>query len=146
MRYEILGMGRERTEMTLKLKGLDVPIQNHIWKIYAYHKDRPNDINGWLEEIDNYIKELRRYNVSTGKGKSKFNYKKSQLKDRLTDTLFGKLEDVEVLEFYWGTHKNPFPRKEITNQDVVKLQHLCNKFIKCILTLSMFVVDTEELR
>ena len=136
-----LAMGRKRTEMSNLLDALDETIQEHIWKLFAYSWDRPQDVTGWLKSLNKHLVKLRRYNSAKEGG---LNYDRGQLEDRITETMFGTIGDIEVLKGTWSDMG--YPEVRVRDIDHAKLKTLSNRYVDCILqTRGKFYVETEEL-
>ena len=137
-------MGRYKPAMVSKTIALTDTIQEHLWKIYAYHKDKPQDMRLWLVSLNSALKKLRLFNIAKGKPNAK-NLEKHELYDLLADTCFGNKEDSETLNWNW--HGEGYPLKEITDMDNKKLIILACKYVDYIIdpSLGNFTVEEKEL-
>ena len=137
-----LSMGRSREDMTALVNSLQDTIQEHIWKIYAYHKFRHQNINGWLKSLNKHIQKLRTFNSPKfGNG---LNLSREQLLDKFQIELFENYRDVEQLNYNWKD--NGYPFVTLDDNDVKKLQTLATRYVDLILSKSgKFEVHPSEL-
>ena len=139
---ELNEMGRPRKEMVKLLDALDNTLQEHLWKVFAYHEHRPKSVSAWLRSLNKHLKRLRAYNIQE-KG-SGFNFEKKTLYDRYTNQFFGLPADIEVLIGNWSDEG--FPVVSVSEKDRQKLIQLSNKYIDLIFQKSgKFDVSDKEL-
>jgi len=94
-------MGRPKGDMTRLLKStMRERIQEHLWKIYAYHKERNKFMNTWINSLNKHIPILHRFNIQ--KGGVGINFTEDQLREEFTNTLFEQLRDIEALNQWWS--------------------------------------------
>ncbi len=137
-----LAMGRPREDMTILVKNLQDTVQEHIWKIYAYHKIKPQDVNGWLKSLNKHIGKLRTYNVQVGSS-TKTNMTRGQLLEKFLTHLFEE-RDIEQLNYNWKGHGYPFVT--LDDGDTKRLQTLATRYVDLILSKSgNFEVHPSEL-
>jgi hypothetical protein len=135
-------MGRPRKEMVKLLDALDDTLQEHLWKVFAYHDSRPKSMSVWLRSLNKHLKRLRIYNIQErGSG---FNFKKETLYNRYTNRFFGQSADIEVLIGNWSDEGSP--TVPVSENDQQKLIQLSNKYIDLIFQKSgKFSVTEDEL-
>lgn len=139
----LLEMGRKASEFDIVFEGLRETIVEHLWKLYAYHKDRPQDINGWTRSLNKHLDRLRRFNNPKGGGK--FNRDYAWLKDKFIDEDFEGIRDLEILAGIWMN--KGYPSILVTEKDVENMHKLSDKYIKLILSDSgNFSVSSGELK
>lgn len=135
-------MGRPRKEMVKLLDALDSTLQEHLWKVFAYHEHRPRSVPAWLRSLNKHLKKLRTYNIQE-KG-SGFNFEKKTLYNRYTNRFFGQPADIEVQIGNWSDEG--FPTVSVSENDQQKLIQLSNKYIDLIFQKSgKFEVSDKEL-
>ena len=135
-------MGRHREEMVSKLEALDMTLQDHFWKLFTYHKVRPENVKGWLASINKHLDPLQRFN----RGKeAKYNFTKEELHDKMSDAWFGTMSDVDLLTTQFA--RKGYPVVNIEEKDRQKLVALVDKYIDYILNkeLGLFKVKEDEL-
>jgi len=139
---ELNEMGRPRKEMVKLLNALDSTLQEHLWKVFAYHEQRPKSVSAWVRSLNKHLKKLRTYNIQErGSG---FNFEKKTLYDRYTNQFFGHKADIEVLIGNWSDEG--FPKVSVSEEDRQKLIQLSNKYIDLIFQKSgKFTVTQDEL-
>lgn len=137
-------MGRPKSDMTKLLQSnIRERVQEYIWKIYAYHRNRPNDIRSWLIHLNNCINRLYLFNI-TKNNLNAFNYEEDELKYIFTDTLFEQMRDIEALRDIWM--KEGYPFIFLNENDLNKLRILCNKYVDCILANNKFIINQIDLK
>lgn len=136
-----LSMGRPREDMTALVKALQETLQEHLWKVYAYHLVRPQNVNGWLKSLNKHLSKLRAFNVSK-KGLG-INMDRDQLLDKVLTELFED-RDIELLNYSWKEHGYPFV--PLYNKDTEKLQTLATRYVDLILAKTgTLIVHPSEL-
>lgn len=138
----ILEMGRVRSEAVDKFEALRPRIVEHLWKLYAYHAYRSQDVNSWLVSLNKYLIELRRYNIQKGATK-KINLDKSYFEDKLIKEDFESIEDLETLDQEYNLIG--FPKVFVSDEDVTTLQKLANAYISHIFNKSPFRPNKNSL-
>lgn len=137
-----LAMGRPREDMTQLVTALQDTVQEHIWKIYAYHKFRPSDANGWLKSLNKHLSKLRTYNIQVG-STSKLNMTEAQLLEKFLTHLFEE-RDIEQLNYNWKGEGFPFVT--LDDADTKRIQVLAKRYVDLILSKSgKFDVHPNEL-
>jgi len=137
-----LAMGHPREDMTALVNNLQDRIQEHIWKIYAYHKIKPQPMRQWMISLNKHLDKLRRYNLQVG-SKSKVNMTREQLLEKLLVHIF-EPRDIEQLNYEWKGHGYPFVT--LDESDTRKLQTLATRYVDLILSKSgAFEVHPSEL-
>lgn len=137
-------MGRPKSDMTKLLQSnIRERVQEYIWKIYAYHRNRPNDIRSWLISLNNCINRLYLFNI-TKNNLNAFNYEEDELKYIFTDTLFEQMRDIEALRDIWM--KEGYPFIFLNENDLNKLRILCNRYVDCILANNKFIINQIDLK
>lgn len=137
-----ISQGRLRNEMYEEVKSKQDRIQEHLWKLFAYHEARPLDVAGWLKTLNKYLPRFWIYNVQKDHSKRK-NMDHTALEDLLVTELF-EFGDIDVLNSIWKAEG--FPDVWVTPDQARKLQELAQKYIKCILTPGRKLsVTTSEL-
>lgn len=134
-------MGRPRSDMVRLVKSrLRDYVQDHLWKVFSYHKDRPEGVNGWLDELNASLTQFQRTNVA--KKSTKSNLDRETLLDLFVVELFED-QDIDTLNKIW--FNQGFPSKFVSDKEKDKLRKLATKFVDCILNDTRFVVSTSEL-
>ena len=128
----IYEMGRHKSEMTDTVKELEPRITEHIWKIWAYHAERPQDVNTWLKSLNKHLKKFRKYNVP--KGSSGKNLDREYLIDKLVTEPFEHSGDIEVLVGEWCDEG--FPSVFVPENRIQDLQNFASKYVDLILSTS----------
>jgi len=137
-------MGRPRQMMVDLVTVLTETIQEHLWKVFAYHNTRQRDVAGWMTSLNKHLPRLRVFNIQKGT-KSDLNLDKEELNDLLADTCFGNERDSDVLNHNW--HSEGYPLVSLTEQKKEALLKLAEKYVDYILdeNLGSFTVSKEEL-
>ena len=122
-------MGRQKKEMKSLFQPLRDTIEEHIWKIFAYHNERPQDLNGWIKSLNKHLKKLRNYNVQKENPK-KHKFSKKYLYDKLSYEPFQSEVDIDILIGNWGDEG--FPIVHVPNERIKDLQRLAKNYVDCI--------------
>jgi hypothetical protein len=113
--------------------------QEHLWKLFAYHRDRPLAINGWLRTLNKYLPTLRLLNKAKD---GDLNVDREYLHDNLT--MLFEQHDLDQLEANWS--QEGFPIVYLPDDAHVKIQALSDRYIDLILSRTgTFKVSTKEL-
>ncbi len=136
-----MSMGRPRQDMVDLVKSCQDVVQEHLWKLYAYHSIRQNDVAGWLETLNKYLPKLSTYNVQKNSATRK-NLNRSQLLDKFVVELFEDA-DIRVQNKLWAN--KGFPKLDLTEQNCSDLRKLAERFVDCILTEAEFSASSSEL-
>ena len=128
VRTQELAMGRPLQDMVDRVKGCKDSVQEHLWKLFAYHKVRPNDVNGWIRSVNKYIPKLVIYNVQKNNPKRR-NLDREQLLDQFVIELFED-GDIDMLITSWQS--SGYPYVEMSERDRNRLRELATKFVDTI--------------
>lgn len=123
-----LAMGRPLSSMLKLVEATQDTIQEHLWKLFAYHSYRPTDMNGWKRSIDKHIPKLITYNVPKN-NPNRRNLDRDQLIDKYVTELFEN-DDIDVLISIWNQEGYPFV--ELSESDRNRLRTLATKFVDAI--------------
>jgi len=135
-----LSMGRSLQSMTNLVDSLQDVVQEHLWKLFAYHKVRPQDVKGWKRSVDKYIPRLQKYNIQKDHSNRK-NLERADLEDKFVTELFED-GDIDLLNMQWS-HKG-FPKQSLTDNDKERLRSLARKFVTAVLAESDVRLKTDE--
>jgi len=131
-------MGRKRSVMTAMLSfDITYTVQEHLWKLFAYSKDRHQDVYKWLATVEERRRKFSLANVRKDNPK-KHNCGRKILLDKFVIELFED-GDIEVLNKEYS--QDGFPFKTLSENDFTRMRELATKFVDCILSSSKFTIE-----
>jgi hypothetical protein len=139
--HVIQAMGRPRADMIALVKSeMRDTVQEHLWKLFAYHAERSNDTAGWTKTLEERRRKFSLCNEA--KGKNRKNLTLRELEDYFVTELF-EAGDCRVLGKNFSY--DGYPLVELNNAELLRLQNLAKRFCSCIYNETRFSAGTSEL-
>lgn len=147
MKRYISAMSSDRNKVKYMLTSYSGIIMEHIIKLLVYSDIRPNDVDGWISTIANWIHKA---DDVTLKPKSK-----KLTKSDLTDTIFSYMGDEVkdyrfILDSFLADNitgklnykdKQPYPEFEVTTELAEDLMNICYDIMDATLPL---LIDKQD--
>ena len=122
-------MGRSKKDMNDLFQSLKETIEEHIWKIFAYHNERSQDLSGWIKSLNKHLKRLRSYNIQKDNIKRR-NFSKEYLYNKLSYEPFEGDEDIDNLIADWANEG--YPVVVVPDKKIKDLQQLAKDYVDCV--------------
>ena len=137
----IKAMGRPRADMLALIKSdMRDTVQDHLWKLFAYHTVRPNDVKGWIDTIEARREKFSRYNKPLGKKGA--NFGEDALKGFFVTELFEEDDCIHLMKTF---ARQGYPEIWLSEFDRKRLTLLATKFVHCVIEDAEFQVGSSEL-
>ena len=135
-------MGRPRKDFFRVYNGLQDTLEEHLWKIFAYHSYYPQETNGWLNSLNKHLPKLRRFDIP--KEGSNPNVSKEDLYEKLAIEPFQGAEDIEFLSASYA--EKGYPVVYLDDASIIRVQNLAKKFVDLIFhKTGVLTVSQKEL-